>query len=188
MSSVTELFAAAAFNQIRRGGHGRATKSDEGDPLVECLLAGLDRLEYVVEVFGRRGEPELANVGCAAHRIRHHRRGIEVHLHPHRVEHDQDIREQDRGIEVESVDRLPGDLGAEVGRFTQFLKRHLGPDLPILGEIAPGLTHDPDWGSSWSRSATSLQERLVSQRHRPDYTPRAAVAGTFAWASQPLPC
>ena len=56
----------------------------------------------------------------------------------------QDVGEQDRPVEAEATDRLERDFGR---RCTVVGKRQeaalLFPQRPVLGEVAPGLAHQP---------------------------------------------
>ncbi len=54
--------------------------------------------------------------------------------------------ETDRGIEIEPPQRLKRDFGRKLRIEAKIEKRPgFGPHLPIFGEIAPGLAHQPDW-------------------------------------------
>ena len=64
---------------------------------------------------------------------------------PKRVRHHQDVREQNRCIERKAPQGLHHRLcrqGRGVAEIQEALRA--GPKLPILGQIAPGLTHDPN--------------------------------------------
>src|SRR5262249_58644308 len=64
---------------------------------------------------------------------------------PKPVRHDQDVREQDRGIEPEAADRLQADLDGELGIEAEIEKAAgAGPDRPVFRQIAAGLPHQPD--------------------------------------------
>src|SRR6185437_5637344 len=61
------------------------------------------------------------------------------------VRHNEDIAEEDGGIETKAADRLKGRLGCKCRRIAEFEKRGgLAAQRAILGQIAPSLTHQPD--------------------------------------------
>ena len=55
-----------------------------------------------------------------------------------------DVAEEDRGVEFETPQRLQGHLRRQVRRARQRLEVDLGAQRPVLGQVAPRLTHDPD--------------------------------------------
>jgi hypothetical protein len=61
------------------------------------------------------------------------------------MRNDQDVREQDRGIEAEPPDWLQRDVDGELGREAEIEEaRNLGPHRAIFRQIAAGLPHQPD--------------------------------------------
>jgi hypothetical protein len=64
---------------------------------------------------------------------------------PERVGDDENVREDDRGIEVEAADRLQRDFGGEFRREAQIEKAAgFRPHFAVLRQISPGLPHHPD--------------------------------------------
>ena len=60
---------------------------------------------------------------------------------------DQDVREDNRCIEGEALERLQGDLGGKFRGFNHFGKRVFLLQSAVFRQIAPGLTHHPDRGA-----------------------------------------
>ena len=61
-----------------------------------------------------------------------------------RVGDDQNIREDDGGVEVEAADRLQRHLGGIIRREAQIEKAAgLGAQFTVFRQIAPGLPHHP---------------------------------------------
>ena len=98
---------------------------------------------------------ELAKVGMRRQRLDLLRRvqrieprafaGLEPHRAAERVGNDENIREDDRGIEVETADRLQRDFGGIFRREAQIEKAAgLGAQFAIFRQIAAGLPHHPD--------------------------------------------
>ena len=134
---------------IGRDGPGRAAEADEARPVVEAgphAPYGLDdRLQAVRD----GGTIDLGE--AAAIRDRFEARSFaldEPQLLAESLRDDEDVGEQDRSVEAEAANRLERDLGSKLGIVAQRQEAAgLGPDLAILGQIAPGLTHQPDRGN-----------------------------------------
>ncbi|CAH1657193.1 hypothetical protein CHELA20_53564 [Hyphomicrobiales bacterium] len=61
------------------------------------------------------------------------------------MRHDQDITEQDGGVEAEPTDGLKSDLGGEAGGVAEVEKRSgFRAQSAIFREITPGLAHHPE--------------------------------------------
>src|SRR5882672_9198078 len=70
---------------------------------------------------------------------------LEAHRAAERVGNDENVGEDDRGIEIETADRLQRDLGGELRREAQIEEAAgLGAELAIFRQIAAGLPHHPD--------------------------------------------
>src|SRR5439155_1493284 len=63
-----------------------------------------------------------------------------------RLERQQDVGEQDGGVDGEAADRLKRDLGGEVRRVAQLEQRVLLAQGAVLGEVAARLAHEPNRG------------------------------------------
>src|SRR5690606_10783743 len=69
---------------------------------------------------------------------------LEAQVAAERVRHDEDVGEQDRGVEVEATDRLQRHLDREVGVVAESEEAtRLGARRAIFGEIATRLPHHP---------------------------------------------
>src|SRR6266581_442169 len=75
-----------------------------------------------------------------------------------RLERQQDVGEQDGGVDGEATDRLERDLGGEVGRVTQLEQRVLLAQRAIFREVTARLAHEPDRGGVDGLAATRPQK------------------------------
>src|SRR5690606_8815663 len=75
------------------------------------------------------------------------RAGVEVDLDAQRLQGRHYVGEDDRGVQREPSQRLEGDLDGDVGAAHRLHERAPLPQLPVLGEIATGLAHEPDRGT-----------------------------------------
>ena len=70
---------------------------------------------------------------------------LEPHRTAERIGDHKDVREDDRGVEMEAADRLQRDLGGVIRREAQIEKAAgLGAQFAIFRQIAAGLPHHPD--------------------------------------------
>jgi hypothetical protein len=88
----------------------------------------------------------------------------ELYRQPHRLERDQQIGEQDRGVEAETPDRLQRHLGGQRGVLAQLQERHALADLAVLGEVAPRLAHHPQRRLRRRFTTTGPQEQSIGTR------------------------
>ena len=77
---------------------------------------------------------------------------------PHRLGNDEDVAEQNGGIETEPADRLQRHLGGEFRRPDQFEERVLFLQRPVFRQRAPGLAHQPH-GRAVHRQAAAGGEK-----------------------------
>src|SRR5215470_3023718 len=76
---------------------------------------------------------------------------------------DEDVGEQNRRIEPETSDRLQRHLGGQAGRETEVEEASgLGPQAAVLGQIASGLTHQPDRRYGLTLACQNVQERFAT--------------------------
>ena len=87
-----------------------------------------------------------------------------------------DVAEEDRGIELEAPQRLQGHLGGQLGRAREVLEVDLGAQLPVLGQVAPGLAHHPD------RACAAPAARRQAARKA---LPQAPRRGSSSFAQPP---
>jgi hypothetical protein len=78
-----------------------------------------------------------------------------------RVRHDQNVGEQDRGIEAEAPDRLERDFRRKLGREAQ-IEEAPGtfPQRAIFRQIAPGLAHEPDGWRGLRAAGQHFEDRF----------------------------
>ena len=68
----------------------------------------------------------------------------ELELQPQWLEDQEDVGEQDRGIDAQPFGRGDRHLGRQLGPFAQFQERDLRADGPVFGHVTAGLPHQPD--------------------------------------------
>jgi hypothetical protein len=87
--------------------------------------------------------------------------GLEPYRAAERIGNDQNIGEDDRGIEVEAADRLQRDFCGVFRREAQIEKAagH-GAQFAVFGQVTAGLPHHPDRGYRLPASGKHFDERF----------------------------
>src|SRR5690606_25377050 len=86
----------------------------------------------------------------------------EAELHAHGLGHDEDVGEDDGGVEAEAPDGLQRHLARELWRLAEAEEVRLRPHRAVLGQVAPGLPHDPDGRTRNRLTAKGLQKERRS--------------------------
>jgi hypothetical protein len=112
---------------------------------IRTMLGDKARIETVADA------AELAPAGeIATLKLPDFRKALalgEIEPEPHRVRHREDVREQDRGVEREAVERLQRHLAGEIRVHAQVHEAAgLLPRGAVLGQVSPGLAHHPHRG------------------------------------------
>ena len=86
------------------------------------------------------------DVGLAAQRVLDRRTFAvdEVEADAHRLERQQQIGEQNRGVHLDAADRLQRDFGGEIGRAAEVEQRIALAQRAVLAHVAARLAHEPD--------------------------------------------
>jgi hypothetical protein len=92
------------------------------------------------------------NIRDGAHRVLELRSFARCKTEPetHRIRDSKDVREQDRGIELVTPQRLHRYFAGEFGVAAEAHEvASLGPRCPVFGKVTSGLAHDPDRGARY---------------------------------------
>ena len=159
------FFGAAAFHHKCGQCPRRTREADERGLVAEFLPEQTQRLVHVAEAFGHTLDGKALDIGPGAHgKVHDHAAGFaETVRLTHRFGNDQDVAEQDRGVEAEPADGLKGDLGGQPGRLNQFQKRMLFLQFAIFRQGTAGLAHQPD-GRAIHGPATAGIEKPAAVR------------------------
>ena len=153
---------ALARHHIGRHRPWRAAEADQRDLRIEFAAHPAQRFIHRLE---------FAEVGLRRQRFDLLRRvqrlepralaDLEAHRAAERVGNDQNVREDDRGVEIEAADRLQGDFGGEFRREAQIEKApRLGAHFAVFRQIAAGLPHHPDRRHRLAAAGKHLEERF----------------------------
>src|SRR5262249_46038747 len=166
---------AAPLDHVGGEGEGGAGESDGGDAVVEGGAGAADGPGEKAGALDGVRHHELVDVGGGAEGRREVGTLVaELQLHAHALDGDEDVGEDDGGIDPEAPDGLDGDLGGQVGRLAEGEELHLLPDGAVLREVSPRLAHDPDWRDVHGLSACGAKEAVVHGISGLQYVPLAA--------------
>ena len=138
---------ALARHHVGRDRPRRAAKTDQRDVRIELAAArGAAPHRPARACRSRRWRASVATLLRRVQRIEPRAfAGLEPHRAAERVGDHQNVREDDRGVELEAADRLQRDLGGVFRREAQIEKAAgLGAQFAIFRQIAAGLPHHPD--------------------------------------------
>jgi hypothetical protein len=135
------------LDRVRRERERGSREANERHVAGEFLLNLSNGLEDVGKRLARIKGTKAIDIGFRLNRVVDGGTlaADEVEADAHRFERQQEIRKQDRGIEVDLADGLERDFGGQVWSPTEFQQRVALAQGPILAHVAPRLAHEPDW-------------------------------------------
>jgi hypothetical protein len=136
----------AAFNRVRSERERCSGKADERNPATQLVLDNLDRLQHMGKRRARVEHLQFVDVGGRFNRPFELRSFAfdEIEGESHRLERQEQIGKQNRGIDLNPSDRLKGDLRGQFRCSTDFQERVLLADCTVLGHVPSRLPHEPD--------------------------------------------
>src|SRR6266508_4658619 len=105
----------------------------------------------------------------------------------HRLQGNQEITEQDRGVDAEFADRLTGHLGRDCGDLDDLEDAVFPSDRPIRRRRTAGLTHEPDRCAVHGLPPTRPEESVVHPRNSRNASANASTVRSIAsgpWAPE----
>jgi len=143
-----EALGAAPFHHIDRQGPGAARKSDQGHPAGQLAPNHTHRVHDIAQLVLHIGNRQPSHGGGVTNRM--FKAGAfplaEVEPKPHGVRDRQDVGKQNGRVQGEPIQRLQGHLAGQLRIPAQVHKiTGTGAGGPVLGQVAPSLTHDPHW-------------------------------------------
>ncbi len=178
---MLEVTRAAAFHEIGRERPGSAAEADHRDLLRQLAPHQPERGEDVAQRLLDVRQAQSRDVLAPPHRTRE-RRAVAAHelqLGAHRFEWQQDVGEQDGGVDAQACDGLQRRLGGELGSLAESQEIDPLPQRAILREIAAGLAHDPHRPALGRLAPAGPQEEVVHRARIADRsaTPRRRANG-----------
>ena len=153
---------SAAFDRIARQRERRAGKPDQWHAAGERLPRQRDRIHHKTK-FVPVNQAKRFNIRPCPHGIVQHRplALIEREREAHRLERQENVRKDDRGIEGEALNGLKGDLGSQLWRLADVQDGMFEPDAPVLFHVPTCLAHKPDRCAIRRLSTAGFQKTIV---------------------------
>ena len=164
-AGLHEILGAPALHQVAEEGEGRSREPDEGPVRAQLRPNPADALQDEGRVLLRVQRPHGTRIGGGPDGLLQDRAGIEVQPHAHTLQRSHDVAEEDGGVQGEPLHGLERDPRRDLRRLGGGEEVHLLPELPVLGEVAPRLAHDPDGRVSPPLAAAGALEQRHPLRH-----------------------
>ena len=160
------LLAAAAFDHVGRDRPRRPAEADQRQALGKLGHHALDGLVDRRQGLGGARSVQPGNGSAVSDWLELRTFTFdELDLLPKRIGDDENVGEDDRRVEIEPSQGLQRYLGCEPGSAAEIEEgSDLAPDLPIFGQIAAGLAHQPDRRRGVRLAGKRLKERTVQGR------------------------
>ena len=94
--------------------------------------------------------------------------GDEAQLQAHRLDRQQQVGEDDGGIDVEDLDRLQRDRRGQIRPLAHLEDAVLGADLAVLLQVPAGLPHEPHRPHIGRPAAAGIEKSAVHWSHAHD--------------------
>ncbi len=178
---LPEGLRRTALDQVGGAGEGSAGESDQRH--LQLPAQQSDSLHDKPRRLVRIGNGQPVDGLAAPDLVRQYRPMslVELECRSHRLDRDEDVREEDGRVHAEEVHRLQGHLDAEFRSLAQFEKGHAAAHLLVFREIAAGLAHHPDRGVLGLFAAAGLEEGIVHGGHRWWVQGLSSEDGLAAW-------
>jgi len=110
---------------------------------------------------------ELSYVFSSAHRLLDYGAfsGGEMKGQAHDFERKQEVGENDGGVDLENFGGSDGNFGGERRLLADFEQGMLLANGAVLGHVASGLAHEPDWRSLDGLGLRGANEDGIGRRH-----------------------
>ena len=85
-------------------------------------------------------------------------------IQSHRFERQENIRENNGGVERKALDRLQSDLSSQFGCLAHLENRMAGAQASIFGHVPTGLPHEPHRRTIHRFPPAGLEEAIIHKR------------------------
>ena len=167
---LREVFGAAAFDEVAGERPRRTGETEEGLVQAEFLAENRQRVVDVLKAVSGAFELQRRDIGRRSQRALHGDTAFvaETVADAEGLGDDQDVGEKDRGVELrEATERLERDFDGEVGRADHRDEVRLRLEGAVFGQVATGLTHDPDRRPVMGLSAEGGEETVAGVHQDP---------------------
>jgi hypothetical protein len=114
--------------------------------------------------------------------------GGEVKRQSHNLKREQEVSEDNGGIDAEKVGGSDRNLSGELGFLADFEERMVLANCAVLRHVAPGLAHEPHGSSVDGLGFTGANKDGIGRRHEPITVAfcRSTMLAALAWCGELL--
>jgi hypothetical protein len=87
---------------------------------------------------------------------------FQFEVETHGLGGDEDVRENDNGVDAQAAERLDGDFQGEIGSLANLQEGVFSPDFAVLRKVSAGLAHHPDGETRDGFAAAGAEEEFFS--------------------------
>src|SRR2546430_5237445 len=170
----------ASLNEIASQGEWGSRETDQWHLPIELAAHHPDRLEGEGQVCMGIDPAQGLDIRGGAYRILDHRTLIrcEDQSCPHRFQWNEQVSEDNSGVNRQPLHWLQRHLGRQLWRFTQVEKRIALAQSLVCSHIAPRLPHEPYGGAINGLAPASSQKPISAHAHVPSKSPIADTLNT----------
>ena len=152
---------AAPFNRVARQRERRAGEANQRHRRTQRRADRTDGVKDVLQRLRVQHRRDAVDVGGGANRVVNHRSFAlgEFQVEPQRLENQQNVREQNRGVDIEDLGRFDRHLRGQRGVFTEIEERHLRRIARYSGIYRPAWHMNQTGVTSVGSSRQALRKR-----------------------------
>ena len=161
---VGALSGGTPFDQVEGEGPGCPTETEEGALSRQFGPEKSKRFPHIGEAVGGALRFQALEVGVGADGSLQFDAAFvpEPVIDPESFRDDEDVAEKDSRVQKrEAGDRLEGDRGSQIGRSHQGAEGVFLLEGPVLGQVAPGLSHQPRGGAASVFAGERVEKALA---------------------------
>ena len=164
---LAEVLRRAAFDHIGGQRPGAAGKADQWHAAIQLTANGAHGVHHITQILLWIGDRQRFDISHAADDFLETRAfaGFKIQALAHGVGDGQDVREQNRRIELRvTIQRLDGDLAGQLRVLHQLDEvTRFGAGSAVLRQVTTGLAHHPHRGDVDRLLEQSTKEAVVLQ-------------------------
>lgn len=154
-----KTFFGAALDHVAGEGPGGSGKAQDGNVGPNVIYGATQGFHQEAGFFLGIKDVEFFYIGFRSNWLRKIRTCVlEFEGEAHGFGRNQDIGEDNDGIDAETAEGLKGHFDGQFGSLTYLQKRVLSADFAILGEVAASLAHHPNREAGDRLAATGPQK------------------------------
>jgi hypothetical protein len=168
-----------ALDEVAGERERRAREADDRRAAVQLAPDQPDRVHDELDALLRFEDAQRLDVGRRTYGVVDDRPDVRLDLevHAHRLERQHDVREEDRAVHAEGVDRHQRHFRRQLRCLGDREDVVSLTERAVIGQAATRLAHEPD-GSCIGRLASRRREKTLGTGHSPSPPSSASISGS----------